>query len=96
MNQLSGLGRGRTPYFTGVEGAERRQAILVERRLADAHPQLRGFLFSAAAYLIRDGQPPNDARVVEEARRRKRYLDRRLEQCRRRREQRLQQKEAAA
>lgn len=70
---------GRTPYFGTVgDPIQRAQVLAVVNRLAPANPQLQidgGFLFSAASYLMRDGQPLNDSRVLEEARRRKRYFN---------------------
>lgn len=66
-------------YFTG--GGDR-DAIDVEaarakaRELAPAHRDLGdSVLFSAAAYLLRDGRLLRDSAVLAEARRRKAHLD---------------------
>ena len=50
------------------------------------HPDI-GYqlLFSAAAYVIRDGRAPTESAVVEEARRRERFLERCLERNRQKR-----------
>lgn len=62
----------RTPQFSGTGEGEREAAARIAERLMGAHRDL-GYevLWSAAAFLIRDGQSPTDSRVLEEARRRK-------------------------
>jgi hypothetical protein len=45
-------------------------------RLAPAHEELGyAVLFSAASFVIRDGRAPKDAPVLEEARRRMRWVN---------------------
>lgn len=66
-----------TPFFEGEvrSVARKAEAAKVQDRLVEKHPELRGFLWSAAAYLLRDGQPLRDSTVLEEARRRRASLN---------------------
>lgn len=71
-----------TPYFSGVERdkSHREEARRIAKRLLGAHRELgHHLLFSAAAYLMRDGQPTRDSAVVAEARRRKAHVERACE-----------------
>lgn len=79
----------RTPYYTGGAEPGSTAAKRIAKPLDKQHPDLCGYIFSAAAYLIRDGQRPTDGRVLEEARRRKQSVSQR------RAEYKAQQKEAA-
>lgn len=72
-----------TAYFIG--GDERgvscsEEARKVARRLVKANRQLGvTVLFSAASFLLRDGQQPRDSAVVAEARRRSAHVERAVE-----------------
>lgn len=63
----------RAAFFTGAngDGGEVAPARTIASKVAKSNPGLDyGLLFSAAAYLLRDGQPTNDGRVIAEAKRR--------------------------
>jgi hypothetical protein len=67
---------GRTPLFAGADTtpSHRQEARAKAHELLPAHPDLGyGLLFSAAAYLIRKGEPLRDSAVLAEARRRMRW-----------------------
>lgn len=70
-----------TAFFTGAngDGAEVAPARQVASKLVsasnDAAGRDFGLLFSAAAYVIRDGREPTDGRVIEEAKRRLRLAE---------------------
>lgn len=68
-----------TSYFTGgkEEGYDYGPARKVAFDLSRAHDGLSfDIAFSAAAFLVRDGQQLNDSRVLAEARRRQARLNR--------------------
>jgi hypothetical protein len=70
--------RSRTSLFTGADEEEthRKAAREVALRLAPSHSELGySLIVSAAAYVIRDGRAPKDAPVLQEARRRQRWLE---------------------
>lgn len=68
-----------TSFFTGKgdEHFDRAKAHDVAFRLSRENAKLDyGLAWSAVSYLLRDGQPTNDSRVLTEARRRKALLNR--------------------
>jgi hypothetical protein len=76
-----------TPYFSGVERdpSHRERARKIALTLAKSKPELGyGLLYSAASYLLRDGQQLRDSTVLAEARRRKDHVDRAVETRRKR------------
>jgi acetyl esterase/lipase len=76
-----------TPHFSGVErdSTHREQARSAALRLREANPSL-GYhlLWSAASYLLRDGQQLRDSAVVAEARRRATQIDQAIAAVKRR------------
>lgn len=74
------------PTFTGSSaGAEVAAARELARKLLPRHREIGlGLLFSAAAFVIRDGRAPEERVVVEEARRRGRRVSAACEAHRRR------------
>lgn len=88
-----------TAYYSPVgEGDVPRVRKLVAA-LGAKHPELRDggdFLWSACGYLLADGQPLNDSRVLAEARKRKARFDELMAQNARKRKRWAAEREAAA